>query len=659
MHDDRPDPDLLLALAEAEEERARRGRLKIFFGAAAGVGKTYAMLQKARELRQRGVDVVVGWIETHQRKETEALLAGLERLPPRALTYRGARLDEFDLDAALARRPAVLLVDELAHTNVAGSRHAKRWQDVEELLAAGITVYTTLNVQHVESLNDVVAQITGVSVRETVPDSVFQSADDIELVDLSPDDLLQRLRDGKVYVPDLARRAVEAFFRTGNLIALRELALRRTADRVDAQMQDYRRLHQVRETWPVTERILVAVAPDAESSRLVRAACRMAERLRAEMLVVYVETPDTRRPPEVARPAVWEVLRLAERLGAETAILSGEDVSREVLRYARSRNVSKIVLGKPTRPRWKHILYGSIRDRLIERSGDIDIYVISGEGAATPVKPRAPRIRRRSPLRHYLWASGVIALCGGLSAVLFPIFERTNLVMIFLLGVVAVAVRFGRGPSVLASVLSVAVFDFFFVPPYLTFAVADTEYLVTFGVMLVTALVISTLAVRLRERAEAARQGEQRTGVLYALSRDLAIAGDTESILRSAVAHVHEVFYSQVLVLLPDAGGRVAERASAAVTYSFDERERVVAQWVYENGKMAGRYTDTLQDVKGIYLPLRTARRTLGVLGLHPASPERLQDPEQMHLLETFANQLALALERAPLPAPVERVQGA
>ena len=649
MHDDRPDPDALLALAEAEEQRARRGRLKVFFGAAAGVGKSYAMLQKARELRQRGVDVVVGWIETHQRKETEALLDGLERLPPRELTYRGARLDEFDLDAALARRPAVLLVDELAHTNVAGSRHAKRWQDVEELLAAGITVYTTLNVQHVESLNDVVAQITGVSVRETVPDSVFQGADEIELVDLSPDDLLQRLRDGKVYVPDLARRAVEAFFRTGNLIALRELALRRTADRVDAQMQDYRRLHQVRETWPVTERVLVAVAPDVESSRLVRAACRMAVRLRAEMLVVHVETPDTRRPPDAARQAVWEVLRLAERLGAETAILSGEDVSREVLRYARSRNVSKIVLGKPTRPRWKHILYGSIRERLIERSGDIDIYVISGEGAATAVKPRAPRLRPRSPLRHYLWASGVIALCGGLSAVLFRVFERTNLVMIFLLGVVAVAVRFGRGPSVLASVLSVAVFDFFFVPPYLTFAVADTEYLVTFGVMLITALVISTLAVRLRERAEAARRGEQRTGVLYALSRDLAVAGDTESILRSAVAHVHEVFYSQVLILLPDADGRVAERASAAVTYSFDERERVVAQWVYENGKMAGRYTDTLQDVKGIYLPLGTARRTLGVLGLHPASPERLRDPEQMHLLETFANQLALALERAPL----------
>jgi two-component system sensor histidine kinase KdpD len=644
----------LLALARAEEERARRGRLKIFFGFAAGVGKTFAMLQKAQELRHRGVDVVIGWVETHGREETDALLTALERLAPRTIEYRGARFPEFDLDAALARRPAVLLVDELAHTNAPGSRHAKRWQDVEELLAAGITVYTTLNVQHVESLNDIVAQITGVSVRETVPDAVFEKADEVELIDLPPDDLLQRLREGKVYVPEQASQAIERFFRTGNLIALRELALRRTADRVDAQMQDYRRLHQVAETWPVTERILVGAAPGADSARLVRAARRMAGRLKAELLVVHVETPETRRLPETARIEVLEVLRLAEQLGAETAILSGEDVSREMLRYARTRNVSKIVLGKPTRPPWKHILYGSVRERLIEQSGDIDIYVISGEGATAAVKPRAPRFRRRSPVQSYVWAALVIALCGGLSAVMFPLFERTNLVMVFLLGVVAVAVRFGRGPSILASVLSVAIFDFFFVPPYLTFAVSDTEYLVTFAVMLITALVISTLAVRLRERGQAARVGEQRTAVLYALSRDLAAARDIESILRSAIAHIHEVFYSQVMILLPDSEAQVRERASAAVTYHFDERERVVAQWVYVHGKMAGRYTDTLPTAKGIYLPLRAGSRTLGVLGLHPAAPERLLEPEQLHLLETFANQLALALERAQLSSGVE-----
>jgi two-component system sensor histidine kinase KdpD len=597
------------------------------------------------------VDVVVGWVETHGRKETEAVLTGLERLEPLVIDYRGTRLREFDLDGALKRRPAVLLVDELAHTNAPGSRHAKRWQDVEELLAAGITVYTTLNVQHVESLNDVVAQITGVSVRETIPDAVFEKADEVELIDLPPDDLLQRLREGKVYVPEQAQRAVERFFRTGNLIALRELALRRTADRVDAQMQDYRRLHQVAETWPVTERILVGVAPGADSARLVRAAWRMAARLKAELLVVHVETPKTRRLPELARSEALEVLHLAEQLGAETAVLSGEDTSREILRYARTRNVSKIVLGKPTRPRWKHILFGSVREQLVEQSGDIDIYVISGEGAEAAAKPKAPRLRRRSPPQSYLWAALLIAACGGLSAIMFPRFEQTNLVMVFLLGVVVVAARFGRGPSVLASILSVAIFDFFFVPPYLTFAVSDTEYLVTFAVMLVTALVISTLAVRLRERGEAARRGEQRTAILYALSRDLATARDTETILRSAIAHIHEVFYSQVMILLPDAGGQVAERASAAVTYHFDDRERVVAQWVYLQGKMAGRYTDTLPEAKGIYVPLRAGSRTLGVLGLHPAAPERLLEPEQLHLLETFANQLALALERTQLSA--------
>jgi two-component system sensor histidine kinase KdpD len=649
--DDRPAPESFLALAQAEEEKTRGGQLKVFFGAAPGVGKTFSMLQKAHELKTRGVDVVVGWVETHGRRETEALLEGLEILPSKMIEYRGTTLREFDLDAALARRPAVLLVDELAHTNAPGSRHAKRWQDVEELLDAQITVYTTLNVQHVESLNDVVAQITGIEVRETVPDAIFERADTVELVDLSADELLQRLREGKVYVAEQAQRAIERFFREGNLIALRELALRRTAERVDEQMQGYRQMHRVGGIWPVTERLLVGIGGGAESGRLIRAARRMAARLRAQWLVVHVATPATLKLPEAEKERIWEHLQLAEQLGAETAVLSGLDVSDELLRYARARNVSKIVLGKPARPRWRHVLSRSVRDRLIDRSGDVDIYVLSGEGAAEPSKPKAPRLERHSPLRSYLWAVAVTAVCGALSAAMFPVFEKTNQVMVFLLGVVFVAVRFGRGPSILASVLSVAVFAFFFVEPYLTFAVSDTQYLVTFAVMLVTALVISTLAVRLRERAEVARQRERRTAVLYALSRDLAAARDTEAILRSGVAHVFEVFYSQVMILLPDRDGHVTERASATVTYLFDERERAVAQWVFDHGRSAGRYTDTLPESKGIYLPLRTAHGTLGVLGLHPAAPERLLDPEQLHLLETFANQLTLALERAELPA--------
>jgi two-component system, OmpR family, sensor histidine kinase KdpD len=642
--DERPDPETLLALAKDEEERERRGKLKVFFGATAGVGKTYAMLEAAHELRRRGVDVVAGWVETHGRKETEALLVGLERLPPSAIEHRGVRLAEFDLDAARARRPAVLLVDELAHTNAPGSRHAKRWQDVEELLAAGIDVYTTVNVQHLESLNDLVGKITGVVVRETVPDSILERADQVELVDLPPEELIKRLEEGKVYVPEQAERAVERFFRQGNLIALRELALQKTAERVDAQMQRYRELHGIRETWPVAERILVAVSSGPRSDRLVRAGRRLAERLRAEWEVVYVETPAELRLPQADRDRVWQTLRLAEKLGAETATLGGDHAAAEILKYARRRNVSKIVVGKPIHPRWKDVLFGSVRDELVRGSGEIDVYVISGEAAeGWPVSPG--RRRPQSPLRRYLAAAVVTALAAGVCALAQPRIGQANLVMILLLGVVATAFRFGRGPSILASVLSVAAFDFFFVRPYFTFAVSDTEYVVTFVGMLITALVISTLTVRLRQQAEAASERAQRTAALYAMSRDLAAAPDTQAVLEAAARHISSVFLSQVLLLLPDANGRVTERAGESVTYVFDVREQGVAQWAFDHGRMAGKTTDTLPAAKGLYLPLRTSRGVVGVLGVHPADPQSLVSPDQLHLLEAFANQIALAVE--------------
>src|SRR5258705_12708954 len=387
---DRPDPEALLARVKAEETRQGRGKLKVFLGAAAGVGKTYAMLEAVREQKADGVDVLVGYVETHGRAETDALLAGLELLAARMVDHRGTVLREFDLDAALARHPALILVDELAHTNAPGSRHAKRWQDVAEVLDAGIDVYTTVNVQHLESLNDVVAQITGVLVRETVPDAVLEQADEVELVDLPPDELLQRLREGKVYVPEQARRALDHFFHKGNLIALRELALRRTADRVDAQMQVYRSTHAITETWPTTERMLVCVSPSPLSARLVRATRRMAARLRAEWLAVYVETPAYLRLPEADRDRVVHTLRLAEQLGAETVTLSGQHVSEEILAYARTRNVSKIVVGKPRRPRWREVVFGSVVDELARNTDDIDVYVISGEHDA----PRPPSLRR-------------------------------------------------------------------------------------------------------------------------------------------------------------------------------------------------------------------------------------------------------------------------
>jgi two-component system sensor histidine kinase KdpD len=664
MNEQRPDPDALLARMRAEEAQQARGKLKIFFGASAGVGKTYAMLEAAHTRRAEGVDVIVGWVDTHGREETEALLQGLQVLPRRPLAYRGTILYEFDLDAALARRPALILIDELAHTNAAGSRHTKRWQDVVEVLDAGIDVYTTVNVQHLESLNDVVAQITGVIVRETVPDSILERADEVELVDLPPDDLLQRLREGKVYMPRQAERAIDNFFQKGNLIALRELALRRTADRVDDQMQLYRRAHAIAEIWPTTERLLVCVSPSPLAARLVRAARRMAARLRAEWLVVYVETPAHLRLPEADRDRVVQTLRLAEQLGAETATLSGQKVSEELLTYARTRNVSKIVVGKPRVLRWRDRIFGSVVDDLVWHSDNIDVYVLSGE--EDTLRPQA--VRTPEPPRDWLaygWGLAVVALCTVLAWLVLPVFAEANLIMIYLLGVVAVAWRYGRGPSIWASVLSVAAFDFYFVSPYLTFAVSDVEYLLTFTVMLLVALVVSTLTVRLRQQAEAARQRERRTATLYAMSRDLASIRDTDGLLAAATRHMREVFESQVVVLLPDASGRLqARRAGRQDSSSRDQRELVldakelgVAQWVYTHQQMAGRGTATLPSAEALYLPLLASRGAIGVLGVRPAQARALLAPEQVHLLETFASQTALAIERATLAEAAQQAQ--
>src|SRR6266545_3877651 len=440
MSTQRPNPDALLARVQAEEAQRARGKLKIFFGATAGVGKTYAMLEAAREKRAEGVDVVIGYVETHGRVETEALLGMptlrgmLPVLPRRKVEYHGAVLEEFDLDAVLARRPQLVLVDELAHTNVPGSRHPKRWQDVEELLDAGIDVYTTINVQHIESLNDVVAQITGVLVRETVPDRLIDQADELELVDLTPDDLLQRLKEGKVYVPAQAEHAIRNFFRRGNLIALRELALRCTADRVDEQMQRYMRDHAIGQTWPTNERLLVCVSQSPFSARLVRGTRRMAAAMRAPWLVIYVETPRHLRLTEAERDRVAQTLRLAEQLGAETATLSGQSVSEEILTYARARNVTKIVVGKPERPRWQEFLFGSVVDDLVRRSGEIDVYVIAGEhGDASPAPART--LERTSSWAAYGWAVLVVALCTALAGLLRSSFTEANLVMTYLLGI--------------------------------------------------------------------------------------------------------------------------------------------------------------------------------------------------------------------------------
>lgn len=660
----RPDPDELLARVKAAEAAAARGRLTIFFGASPGVGKTFAMLEAAHDRRGEALDVVAGVIETHGRSETAALLDGLEQLPLREQAYRGVTLREFDLDAALARRPQLILIDELAHTNTAGSRHPKRWQDVQELLAAGIDVYTTVNVQHLESLNDVVAQITGVIVRETVPDSVIEQADEVKLIDLPTDDLLQRMREGKVYVPQQAERATNNFFRKGNLIALRELALRSTADRVDAQMEVYRRDKAITTPWPTAMRLLVGISAGPAAERLVRAARRMAAGLRAEWVVAYVETPAELRLPEGERERVVQTLRLAEQLGAETTTLSGTNAADELLAYARERNISKIVIGKPERPRWKDLVFGAVADDLLRRSGLIDIYVLSGDFGDTE-PPLRTALLPTSPWQNYAAAPAIVALCSliALGIDSYGIGEA-NVIMVYLLGVLGVALAGGRGPSALAAVLSVLVFNFLFVEPRVSFAFTDPRYLITFAVMLLVGLVVSNLMVRFRQQAQAARQRERRTAALYALSREFASTRGLENLLQVAVRHVHAVFESQVVILLPCNDGPIqpwgecsgwSQGLDQNQLFGLGAAEQGVAQWVFDHNERAGVGTNTLPSAEGLYLPLGGSRRTVGVLGVRPRQRSRLLDPEQIHLLETFASQTALALERAGLAAQAEQ----
>lgn len=645
MQPGRPNPDELLARVQEQTRQASRGRLKIFFGAAPGVGKTFAMLEAARLQKRAGVDVVVGIVETHGRQETEALLEGLEILPRRAVAYRGTQLREFDLDAALARRPGLLLVDELAHTNAPGSRHVKRWQDVLELVDAGIDIYTTLNVQHLDSLNDVVAQITGVVVRETLPDSVLDQADDIELVDLPVEELRKRMEDGKVYVPDQARRAMSAFFRPGNLIALRELALRRAADRVDAQMRMYRRDHSIRSTWPVKERLIVSIGPSPFSAKLIRSAKRIADRLGAEWIVAYVETPGQAAASEETRMRVLSSLRLAEQLGAETVTLTGLNVADCVLNYARSRNVSRILLGKQAGPLWRRLFRGSVFDELIAKSGDMDVIAISGEPEAPSAEYPPP-----APLRPLEWRAfaSATALCALVTLVSLPfrsVLNPVNLAMFYLLGVVAVAMRSSRRVAFFASFLSVAAFDFFCVPPYLTFGVSDYEYVLTFAVMLTVALVISSLTVRIRLQAVHAAEREARTQALHKLTSALSGEMRWMEAARTATKIASDVFGAKIVLFFPDAG-KISFRRRTTDDLPLPSSEEAIAQWVFDHGKKAGKGTDTLPGANALYLPLRGSQSVLGVLAALPAQSAKLDSPEQLRFLEIFASQTAIAIER-------------
>jgi len=650
MDKERPTPEEMLERLRAEPASGGRGKLHIFFGAAPGVGKTYTMLEAARVKKREGVDVVIGWVETHGRPETEALLEGLETLPPQVVTYRHLTLKEFDLDGALARRPALLIVDELAHTNVKGVRHAKRWQDVDELLENGIDVYTTLNVQHVDSLNDVVVQITGVIVREKVPDSIFDSADDIELVDLPPEELLQRLREGKVYVPETASRAIENFFQTGNLIALRELALRRTAERVHAQMGTYRRREGVKQLWPTSEGIVVAVGPAPQSGNLVRAAYRMASRLRAPWAAVFVETPKYVHLSAAARERLNEHLKLAEELGAETIVAAGENIAEEVLAVARKRNATRLVVGKSRRPRWRTLLRPSVVEGILRRSGNVDVIVTTGEAAKEEPRVR-PAPERGSAWREYVAALIAVGVATAVCRLLLPIFDLADLAMVYLLCIVLVSSRFGRGPSLFASALSVAALDFFFVPPNFTFRVADVRHLVTFGVMLGVAFLISSLTLRIKQQAAWARERERRTASLYAMARDFVALTDTGGIARHAAQHVRDYLGVDARVILRSSLDDIAESADAAQPGFWIDasHERAVAVWVVTHGREAGHTTETLSAAEALYLPLKGTSGVIGVLAIKTPSLERPLAPAEKDQIDAYAHQTALALERALL----------
>ena len=650
--EERRNPDELLTALKHHEAAEQRGRLKIFFGAVAGVGKTYSMLESARAARDSGDELVIGYVESHGRLETERLMAGLEQLSFLEVEYKGILRNEFNLDAALARRPAILVIDELAHSNVVNGkpkqRHGKRWQDIEEVLAAGINVWTTVNVQHLESLNDVVAGITGVRQRETIPDRVFDQADDVELIDLPPRDLLARLQAGKVYSAVHVSAATKRYFREPNLLALRQLALRRTADRVDAAARAYQDQERISRPWLARDRFLVAVALDDQAEQLIRVGKRFADALDAEWLVVSVETPTMLKLGEASRNRRVDILRLAESLGAQTVTLDGPSASAALKEYARVRNITRIVVGEPRRFGLNAFFRPSTATKLVRAGGGFDVSVIARR-AASPTEPP----RSESPLPHGLhwtryWAAiGISLACTALAAVMYPYFELTNLVMIYLLGATIAALRLGRGPASAAAVANIVAFDFFFVPPRFSFAVANFGYVVTFGVMLAVALIIASLVASVRAQTRVAGARERRTALLYEMSRELAATRSLEDLARVAVKHVAETFASRAVVVVPDASGRLRYPLSLPTAGSLLKADLSIAQWVYDHGVPAGLGTDTLQAAPAQYLPLKGGHHTLGVLAVETTQRRRLLLPEQRHLIETFAAQIALAMERA------------
>ncbi|KZD25808.1 sensor histidine kinase [Tardiphaga robiniae] len=657
--DQRPSPEALLETARREEGVA--GRLKIFVGAAPGVGKTYEMLQSAHARRKAGVDVVVGVVETHGRAETEALVAGLEVIPRRRFDYKDQHLEEMDLDALIARRPRIALVDELAHTNAPGSRHPKRYLDVAELLAAGIDVYTAVNIQHIESLNDVVAQITHVRVRETVPDSVFDRADAIELIDLTPDDLIQRLKEGKVYVPKQAERALEHYFSPGNLTALRELALRRTADRVDEQLLTHMQANAIAGPWAVGERILVCISEDPRSAGLVRYTKRLADRLHAPWTAVSIETRRSLQLTEEQRDRLADTLRLAEALGAEALTIpgAGRRIADDLLGYAHANNVTQIVIGKASRSWWFELVRGSVVHDLVRRAGNISVHVIAGDALSTePAAKRAQMTDRVEPFdaKPYIAALAVVAVALGAATLLRPIFGIENVDLMFLTAVVGVAVRFGLWPSLLASVVASLSYNFFFLPPVYTLTITDPTNVAAFFFFMLIAILVSNVAARVRTQAVSAFGRVRTTESLYAFSRKLAGTAALDDVLWASAYQIALMLKVRVVLLLPEQGV-IAVKAGYPPEDELDKADLAAANWAWSNDRPAGRGSETLPGAKRLFLPMRTGRGPIGVIGIDDDRTGPLLTPDQRRLLDALVDQSALAIERVQLVEDMDRAQ--
>jgi two-component system sensor histidine kinase KdpD len=659
--DHRPSPEALLQQAEQE----RRGRLKMFLGAAPGVGKTYEMLQTAHAKSREGIDTVIGIVETHGRKETEALIDGLETVPRRKAEYNGHILDEMDLDAILARRPKLVLVDELAHTNAPGSRHPKRYLDVEELLDAGIDVFTTLNIQHLESLNDVVAKITRIRVRETVPDSIIDRADDVEVVDLTPEDLIQRLKEGKVYVPAQAERAVRHYFQPGNLTALRELALRRTAQRVDEQMVNYMRAHAISGPWAAGERVLVGVNEDPSRAALVRDARRFADRLRAPWTAIHVETSRTHRLDEAARDRIAECQRLAQRLGGEAVTVPATDVTQGLIDYAHDNNFTHVVIAKSRRSRWSELWRGSNTHRLIRRAGDIHVHVIAepqreaGRKMAATEEVVSETVAARPPAfdaRPYIGSLGMVGVALLVGIGLQQWLAVSNVALVFLTAVLGSAIAYGLWPSLFACLASVLAYNFFFLPPLYTFTIADPENVVALFFFAVVAVIASNLAARMRDQAVSARQRAKTTEDLYLFSRKLAAVVTLDELLWATAYQIALMLKVRVVLLLPE-GESIAVRAGYPPEDLLDEADLAAAKWCWQNNRPAGRDADTLPGTRRLFLPIRTGRGAVGVVGIDNDDPGPLLTPDQRRLLDALSDQTALAIERVNLADDLDRAK--